>query len=84
MKELLELIAKAEREGKIQVVKIEKLGEESNQEEPQQEVVQDEVANDFDELAKLHKELFDAHVRAGFNEKQALQLTKVVIKNLNE
>ena len=28
------------------------------------------------EMAKLHKAFFDAYIEAGFNEKQALEMTK--------
>ena len=77
MKGLIEIIEQAAKEGKIHVVKIDAQPKDTQSQ-------QKNFENEFDELAKLHKQVFDAHVRAGFNENQALQLTKLVIKNMNE
>lgn len=82
MKGLIEIIEQAAKEGKIHVVKVDAQSKDaqSKDAQPQQKIFE----NEFDELAKLHKQVFDAHVRVGFNENQALQLTKLVIKNMNE
>lgn len=77
MKSFIEIIEQAAKEGNVHIMKVDAQSEDAR---PQQQNFEKE----FDELAKLHKQVFDAHVRVGFNENQALQLTKLVIKNMNE
>ena len=75
MKGLIEIIEQAAKEGNVHIMKVDAKPKDAQHQNFEKE---------FDELAKLHKQVFDAHVRAGFNENQALQLTKLVIKNMNE
>ena len=76
MKGLIEIIEQAAKEGNVHIMKVDA--------KPKGAQPQQNFEKEFDELAKLHKQVFDAHIRAGFNENQALQLTKLVIKNMNE
>lgn len=80
MKSLIEIIEQAAKEGKVHIMKVDAQSKDAQPKDAQQQNFEKE----FDELAKLHKQVFDAHVRVGFSEHQALQLTKLVIKNMNE
>ena len=82
MDELLKmLIEAAEKEGKVQVVH---LGTEPMAEEPGDNDINAEAKQEAEHIAKLNKILFDAHVAAGFDEMDALELTCAVIGSTNE
>ena len=79
MDEFLKMLMEAAKEGKVQVVHV-------GTEEPKTEEPVDiyaEAKKEAAEIAKLNKILFDAHVAAGFDEMDALELTCAVIGSNN-
>lgn len=81
MDELLKMLMEAAKEGKVQVVH---LGTEPKAEEPGDNDIYAEAKQEAEHIAKLNKILFDAHVAAGFDEMDALELTCAVIGSTNE
>ena len=58
--------------------------EEPKAEEPGDNDIYAEAKQEAEHIAKLNKILFDAHVAAGFDEMDALELTCAVIGSTNE
>ena len=81
MDELLKMLMEAEKEGKVHVVH---LGTEPKTAEPGDNDIYAEAKQEAEHIAKLNKILFDAHVAAGFDEMDALELTCAVIGSTNE
>lgn len=81
MDELLKMLMEAAKEGKVQVVH---LGTEPKTTEPGDNDIYAEAKQEAEHIAKLNKILFDAHVAAGFDEMDALELTCAVIGSTNE
>lgn len=78
---LKELLEQATKDGKVHVIKVEH-GEDV-QGVPEPDDIYAEVKQEAEHIAKVNKILFDAHVAAGFDEVNALELTLAVIGNNN-
>ena len=73
-----DLIERAKANGaKVEIIHVN--SDEQNGEPEPQDVACEELKNNFDEIAKLNKMLFDAHIQAGFSKIEALKLTVAVI-----
>ena len=69
-----DLIEKAKANGaRVEVIHV------NSDESKPQDVACEELKNNFAEIAKLNKMLFDAHIQAGFSKIEALKLTVAVI-----
>lgn len=79
MDEFMKMLAKAMEEGNVKVVHVGK--EAPKTEEPVD--VYAEAKKEAVEIAALNRILYDAHVAAGFDEMDALELTCAVIGSNN-
>lgn len=77
MDEFMKMLAKAMEEGNVKVVHVGK--EAPKAEEPVD--IYAEAKKEAEEIAALNKILFDAHVAAGFDESDAMELTIAVLNN---
>lgn len=76
---LKDLLEKAVKEGKVQVIQVKE-----GSDEPEKEVdIFAEAKQEAEHIATINKILFDAHVAAGFDECDALELTVAVIAGNN-
>lgn len=76
---LKDLLEQAMKDGKVHVIKV---GEQPD--EPEKEVdIFAEAKQEAAEIAALNKILYDAHIEAGFDECDAMELTVAIIKSNN-